>query len=544
MDRLLLYLIALYLLFLLWRYISIFYGFWSTPFERIIFSLQDNLPEELEHLFVTPHRQLAALGFADPLPMLVTNITGQQNWGLLFYHETGTAFALVELKTGIDVVMPFSVTFHSITAKNDFVVTINGEKHLILGTLPHAVLQDSYTPELKEQWRLHQNAVESIPSDAVHLQPTAFLDRLQAYYGEYFQYLIDTKRLGKVQEALLRYPTIAGAWQATRNFRHGFPKMAKLRKQLLANTCSGDTPSIDVPIALEAHSFQVLRNLQRRKMNRQWKLWLLFITLGLFLVSFGRLMELHTLLILLGVLFLHEAGHWAAMWLTGYKDMSLFFIPFLGAAVTGVKSKENVWERMFVLLAGPLPGLILGLGMRWGLAATAVPPWVHELSIMFIIINLLNMLPLYPLDGGQIVNLLLFARRPYADVIFKLMAVAAFAMAAFGLREPILAFLAVFVAITIRGGFRLARVFKHIDYSGINDDDEDGRIRASFQAIREAGYTQLSFGHKFQLAKGLINRSWPGMTRRRQGLLMTVMYLIILIGSFFLSAFALRLGGS
>ena len=543
MERLLLYLIALYLLFFLWRYVYIFYSYWSTPFARVVFSLQDSLPAEMEYLFATPHQQLAALGFADPLPVLVTNITGQENWSILFRHEAGTTFALVELKTGIDIVMPFSITFYSIIATGDFIMTVNGEEHLILGTLPHTILQDAFSSDLREQWQRHQNVIVSHSADVVKMDSAPFMTRLEAHFGEYFQCLVDTKRLGEAQDSSLRYPTIAGAWQATRNFGRGSQKMKKLRKQLIADIRSGDMPAIDIPVALEAHSFQVMRNLQRRKMNRQWKLWLVFISLGLFLVSFGQLMEPHILLILLVVLFLHEGGHWAAMRLTGYKDMSLFFIPFLGAAVTGVKSKEHVWERMFVLLAGPLPGLILGLGMQWVLATMTVPLWLHEFSFMLIIINLLNLLPLFPLDGGQIVNLLLFARRPYADVIFKLLAVIAFGSAAFWLSDPILAFLALFVALTIRGGFRLARVYKHIDHAELNNDDEDGRIRASFQAIREAGYTQLSFGHKFQLVKGLINRSWHGIMRRRQRLLMAVIYLVILIGSFFFSVFALRGGG-
>ena len=101
-----------------------------------------------------------------------------------------------------------------------------------------------------------------------------------------------------------------------------------------------------------------------------------------------------------------------------------------------------------------------------------VPLWLHEFSFMLIIINLLNLLPLFPLDGGQIVNLLLFARRPYADVIFKLLAVIAFGSAAFWLSDPILAFLALFVALTIRGGFRLARVYKHSQLPG----DPRGRL--------------------------------------------------------------------
>jgi len=39
------------------------------------------------------------------------------------------------------------------------------------------------------------------------------------------------------------------------------------------------------------------------------------------------------LLTLVGILFLHEAGHWLAMRYYGYQDTAIFFIPFLGAMV-------------------------------------------------------------------------------------------------------------------------------------------------------------------------------------------------------------------
>lgn len=543
MERLLLYAAAIYILYFLWRYLSLFFGFWSLPFERVTFNLQDSLPEALAPLFEVPQVELAALGFADPCPVLVTNITGQQNWGILLHHEMMGAFALVELSMAIDAVRPFGITFYSFSAAHDLVMTANGEAHLVLGTIPRTSLQDAYTPDLSEQWQLHQNGVASQPNGSVKMQPAPFLEKLEAHFDDYFQYLIESNRLGKAGEGSRRYPTVAGILQVMRQYGRGSKRLNKLRQQSLANSRRGDAPLVDLPVALEAHSFRVIRDLQRRKLNRQWKVWLVFITLGLFLVSFSRLMEPRSLLILLGVLLLHEGGHWLAMRLTGYKDMSAFFIPFLGAAVTGRKQQETVWERFLVLLAGPLPGLILGLVMRWVLLTTAVSPWLHELSLMLIIINLLNLLPLYPLDGGQIVSLLLFARRPYADVAFKAVAVIAFGAAAIGLGDGILGFLAVVVALTIRGSFRLGRVFKHVDRSEIPAADEDGRIRASFQAIKEAGYTQLSFGHKFQLVRGLLNRSWHGVMGRRQRLLLAVTYLAVLSGGLALSGFVLWVWG-
>jgi Zn-dependent protease len=118
--------------------------------------------------------------------------------------------------------------------------------------------------------------------------------------------------------------------------------------------------------------------------------------------------------IIVGVVFLHELGHYAAMRFFGYRDVSIFFIPFFGAAATGVKERAPVWQQVIVLLMGPVPGLILGCFLWIGLAKVEHPV-VCELASWLVALNLLNLAPLEPLDGGRLVNLLLFYRRPLLE---------------------------------------------------------------------------------------------------------------------------------
>jgi Zn-dependent protease len=114
---------------------------------------------------------------------------------------------------------------------------------------------------------------------------------------------------------------------------------------------------------------------------------------------------------LVGVLLFHELGHFLGMWLCGYKDISMFFIPFFGAAVAGRKERAPVWQQVVVLLLGPLPGLILGC-LLWVGLAKAQHPFICEAAGWLIALNLLNLAPLEPLDGGRLVSLLLFYRHP------------------------------------------------------------------------------------------------------------------------------------
>ena len=72
--------------------------------------------------------------------------------------------------------------------------------------------------------------------------------------------------------------------------------------------------------------------------------------------------------ILVGVVLLHELGHYAGMRLFGYRDVRIFFIPFFGAAASGVKERAPVWQQ-----GRPALDLLSQL-LRGPAAALALPP--------------------------------------------------------------------------------------------------------------------------------------------------------------------------
>jgi len=181
----------------------------------------------------------------------------------------------------------------------------------------------------------------------------------------------------------------------------------------------------------------------------------------LFAASFPLMQIPINLIILIGVVFFHEAGHYLTMRLCGYADTSVFFIPFFGAAATGRKQDASVRDKFLVLLGGPLPGLLIGSGLfLFSLHGAVYPDWLQETMFMLIGLNLFNLLPIYPLDGGKIVDLVFFSRYPFTDVLFKVIAV--IALLALSLSSPLLIGLAVVVAITIPSGFRSAKLFSNL----------------------------------------------------------------------------------
>lgn len=111
------------------------------------------------------------------------------------------------------------------------------------------------------------------------------------------------------------------------------------------------------------------------------------------------------------VLLVHEFGHFFAMKLYNYQNVKLFIIPMLGAYVSGKKQSISQKQMSIILLAGPLPGLFIGFGLYF-LNKELHNESLKMLANTFIFLNLFNLLPIYPLDGGRFLENL-FIRNNY-----------------------------------------------------------------------------------------------------------------------------------
>lgn len=116
------------------------------------------------------------------------------------------------------------------------------------------------------------------------------------------------------------------------------------------------------------------------------------------------------ILFLLAVLLVHELGHFLMMKKFKYKNVRMLFIPLMGAFVQGKKENYSQKESFLVTMAGPFPGVVLGVLLLL-YAANNHSAWGLQFSALFILLNVVNLLPLDPLDGGQIFKL--FVRRKY-----------------------------------------------------------------------------------------------------------------------------------
>lgn len=101
------------------------------------------------------------------------------------------------------------------------------------------------------------------------------------------------------------------------------------------------------------------------------------------------------------LLFVHEIGHVLAAKRIGLPVSAPLFIPFMGALITMKKQPLDAREEAYVAFGGPVLGSI-GAAVVFGAAYYYHSPLLYSLAYVGFFLNLINLLPIHPLDGGRI----------------------------------------------------------------------------------------------------------------------------------------------
>jgi Zn-dependent protease len=104
-------------------------------------------------------------------------------------------------------------------------------------------------------------------------------------------------------------------------------------------------------------------------------------------------------------LFIHEMGHVIAARQRGLDVSAPAFIPFMGAFITLRGRPEDVETEAHVAIGGPLLGSLAGFGF-WFAGQQTGDPLYLAIAYSAFFLNLFNLLPVSPLDGGRITAVL------------------------------------------------------------------------------------------------------------------------------------------
>lgn len=100
------------------------------------------------------------------------------------------------------------------------------------------------------------------------------------------------------------------------------------------------------------------------------------------------------------LLFVHEMGHVLELRRHGIKASAPMFIPFLGAVVAMKEMPQDALTEAKVGLAGPVLGSLGALAVLGAYELTG-NEYFQALAFVGFFLNLFNLLPVLPLDGGR-----------------------------------------------------------------------------------------------------------------------------------------------
>lgn len=124
-----------------------------------------------------------------------------------------------------------------------------------------------------------------------------------------------------------------------------------------------------------------------------------FILLFFWFLLSGAVLEFF---ILIGVVLIHELGHYVVAKKLGYKLSGFYLAPY-GVSLNYKDGKFLPYDEVKIALAGPMANFALSfllLGLWW--LFPVLYCFTYQIANLSLFLALFNLLPAYPLDGGRV----------------------------------------------------------------------------------------------------------------------------------------------
>jgi putative peptide zinc metalloprotease protein len=182
------------------------------------------------------------------------------------------------------------------------------------------------------------------------------------------------------------------------------------------NQAAGSPSDVQQSVDLETSV-----SIPARNNNSKWMLlpllFKLFKSIQVFKVAlvatsvgaYSILFSVEFALALVGVLVFHEYGHLRAMKKFGIPTKGMYLIPFVGGMAVG-DSPRTRWEDVYISMMGPVYGLLMTI-IFYIVYLITDSHFAGFVTSMSALLNLFNLIPVHPLDGGRVVKALVFSGR-------------------------------------------------------------------------------------------------------------------------------------
>lgn len=200
-------------------------------------------------------------------------------------------------------------------------------------------------------------------------------------------------------------------------FRLDYRLLADQNEVLAGNTDSqklnATTPEQDMPVK-QRIGFAGLASLGF-KLLKSAKVFKALLAVGS-LAAYSWLFSLHFALILLGCLVFHEYGHLRAMKYFGFPTKGMYLIPFVGGLALMDSRVNTRWQAVVIAIMGPMFGLLLSV-VALLLYLTTGHVYFAAIASFNALLNLFNLLPVLPLDGGRLLQAITFSMHSIVGLV-------------------------------------------------------------------------------------------------------------------------------
>ena len=206
----------------------------------------------------------------------------------------------------------------------------------------------------------------------------------------------------------------------------------------------------------------------------------MFISVWFYSLAFGWKFAFGFVLLI----FVHEMGHVFVAWRQGLPISAPIFIPGMGAIILAKAEGKSAWNQAVMGIGGPIAGSI-GAAACWWLYTTTQNELFLGLAYVGFMLNLFNLIPVFPLDGGWITG----AVSPYLWLIGFTGLVIGFVTGY--IRNPMV----ILLLLT-----SLPRLWQGIRYGiaygpGVEPPTFDQRVRMGLAYLALAGALAWAMGH-------------------------------------------------
>jgi Zn-dependent protease len=281
---------------------------------------------------------------------------------------------------------------------------------------------------------------------------------------------------------------------------------------------------LDVPVdEWRDEAVEAIAQLSEPQHEVRPSLLLTVVTMLIFYVGVGLLFDWKIAPFVVLIVLVHEMGHYIAMKAFGYRELQMIFVPFFGAAVMGKKPEATQTQRAIVALAGPAPGMLLASGY----AVAALHGWIdmppdlgQKILLWTVIVNGFNLVPLEPLDGGQLFNALFYSRHPWLETVCKVFSAVIFAYLAVTV-SVVFGIIAAAIVMSLRIKHSIALLSRRLREAGMNaerslNDMPIDRLLKSYALAREFAPQDAAAKLEMNVRYGteLLQRAYPGALAR------------------------------